>query len=231
MKKNLLLLHGALGSKEQLTELEEKLSSDFKIYKMNFSGHGGENFPDEPFSIKLFSDELVKFINENNLQGIDVFGYSMGGYVALHAALNNAGTGLINKIFTTATKFDWNEETSKKEAGMLNPEKIEEKIPAFAEQLKQRHAPQDWKQVLNKTEEMMLNLGKNPELKESDFEKIQNEVLISVGDKDNMVSIQETKNTSEKIPNAKFLLLENTPHPIEKISVDLLSGEIKKFFK
>jgi esterase/lipase len=226
--KNLLLLHGALGSKEQLNELEQKLSTDFKIYKMNFSGHGGENFSDAPFSIKLFSNQIVKFINENSLMGIDVFGYSMGGYVALYAALNNPD--LINKIFTTATKFDWNEETSKKEAGMLNPEKIEEKIPAFAEQLRNRHSPQDWKLVLNKTAEMMINLGKNPELRETDFEKIQNEVLVSVGDKDNMVTVEETKNVSEKIPNAKFLLLENTPHPIEKISADLLASEIKKFF-
>jgi esterase/lipase len=228
MKKNLLLLHGALGSKEQLNELEKKLFSDFRIYKMNFSGHGGEKIPDVQFSIKLFSNELVKFISENNLQGIDIFGYSMGGYIALHASLNNPG--LINKIFTIATKFDWNEETSKKEAGMLNSDKIEGKIPAFAEQLKQRHSPQDWKQVLNKTAEMMLNLGKNPELKESDFAKISNEVLISVGDKDNMVSIEETKNASKKIPNARFLLFENTPHPIEKISTDLLADKIKKFF-
>lgn len=226
--KNLLLLHGALGSKEQLNEFEKKLSNDFKIYKMNFSGHGGEKIFDAPFSIKLFSDELVEFINENNLQGIDIFGYSMGGYVALYTALNNPS--LINKIFTTATKFDWNEETSKKEARMLNPEKIEEKIPAFAEQLKQRHSPEDWKTVINKTAEMMINLGKNPELKESDFEKIQNEVLISVGDRDNMVTVEETKSASEKIPNAKFLFLENTQHPIEKISVDLLAGEIRKFF-
>lgn len=226
--KNLLLLHGALGSKEQLNELEQKLSGDFKIYKMNFTGHGGEEIPGDPFSIKLFSDQLVKFINENNLKGIDIFGYSMGGYVALYTALHNPG--LINKIFTTATKFDWNEETSKKEAGMLNSAKIEEKVPAFAEQLKNRHSPQDWKEVLNKTAEMMLNLGKDPELKESDFERIENEVLISVGDKDNMVSIEETKNASEKIPNAKFLLLENTPHPIEKIPVDMLAGEIREFF-
>ena len=128
--KKLLLLHGAIGAASQFDKLKEELKDKFEVYSLNFSGHGGEEMPDEKYSIELFADDAIKFIDKNKLEGIDVYGYSMGGYVALYIASKDKNK--LGKIFTTATKFDWNEETSVKESKMLNPAKIEEKIPAFA---------------------------------------------------------------------------------------------------
>ena len=54
----------------------------------------------------------------------------MGGYVALQLA--NKHPKYVQKIITLGTKFAWDKETAAKEVKMLNPEKIEEKIPAFA---------------------------------------------------------------------------------------------------
>lgn len=220
----ILLLHGAIGSSVQLEPLAEKLINDFKVNLLNFSGHGGKEISDEKFSIEMFAEDVLYFINRNKLEGINVYGYSMGGYVALYIARYYPGK--INKIFTTATKFDWNEETSLKESKLLNPEKITEKIPEFANQLSERHSPENWKMVLNKTAEMMIELGKNPVLKEDDFSKIENEVLVSVGDRDNMVSIEETADVYRKLKNGSLLILPDTPHPIEKINIDKLANEI-----
>ena len=171
---------------------------------------------------------LLYFIDKSRLDGINVYGYSMGGYVALYIARHYPGK--INKIFTTATKFDWNDESSIKESRLLNPEKIEEKIPKFAEELKHRHSPEDWKIVLNKTAEMMINLGKNPLLKDEDLHRIENKVRVSVGDRDSMVSIEETKEVYKKLKNGSLLVLPDTPHPIEKISLDRLTYEIVNYF-
>lgn len=174
----LLLLHGAIGSSRQLEPLAEKLKDEFDIYLFNFSGHGGKPVPEEPFSIEMFSGDVINFIKKSRLEGINVFGYSMGGYVALYIAAHFPET--INKIFTTATKFNWNEESSVKEAALLNSDKINEKVPAFAEILKDLHSPEDWKMVLKKTAEMMKELGKNNELSDGDLSEINNEVLLSV---------------------------------------------------
>jgi esterase/lipase len=233
--KKLLLLHGAIGAASQFDKLREELKTElkdkFEIYSMNFSGHGGEAMPDK-FSIELFADDVVKYLEKNNLENIDVFGYSMGGYVALYIASQHKNK--LNKIFTTATKFDWNEESSLKESKMLNPAKIEEKIPAFAKALEKRHSRQEssnnWKVVLNKTTEMMLDLGKKPVLTDEVLEKIENEVLISVGDKDTMVTLEESANAAGKLKNGKLFIFSETEHPIEKMDVKKLSTEIKNFF-
>jgi len=229
--KKLLLLHGAIGAASQFDKLKEELKDKFEISTMNFSGHGGEPMPDK-FSIELFADDVLKSLEKYKLENIDVFGYSMGGYVALYIASKYKNK--LNRIFITATKFDWNEESSVKESMMLNPIKIEEKIPAFAKTLEKRHSPQEksdnWKVVLNKTAEMMLDLGKKPVLTDKVLEKIENEVLISVGDKDTMVTIEETANAAGKLKNGKLFIFSETEHPIEKIDVKKLSTEIKNFF-
>lgn len=233
--KKLLLLHGAIGAASQFDRLKEELKDKFEVYTLNFSGHGGEPMPDK-FSIELFADDVVKYLEKNSLENTDVFGYSMGGYVALYIASKYKNK--LNKIFTTATKFDWYEESSVKESKMLNPAKIEEKIPAFAKALEKRHSPHEssqessnnWKVVLNKTAEMMVELGNKPVLRDEVLEKIENEVLISVGDKDTMVTLEETANAAGKLKNGKLFIFSETEHPIEKMDVKKLSTEIKNFF-
>ena len=83
-KPDLILLHGALGSQVQFSELSKKLSSSFTIHTFNFSGYGGRPIDQAP-SIELFSQNLIDYIVENDLVSPFVFGYSMGGYVALNA--------------------------------------------------------------------------------------------------------------------------------------------------
>ncbi len=222
------MLHGAVGSSVQLEPLAGKLKETYDVCLLNFTGHGGKPIPEEQFSIEMFAEDVIYFIKKNKLEGINVYGYSMGGYVALYIARHHPG--LISKIFTTATKFQWSEETSAKESAMLNPDKILEKVPKFAEELELRHSPEDWKTVLNKTAEMMICLGKNRTLKDDDFSKIENEVLVSVGDRDNMVTIEETADAYRKLKNGKLLILPGTPHPMEKMDTDRLAGEIRMFF-
>lgn len=226
--QNLLMLHGAIGSSTQLEPLANELNKDFRIYLLNFSGHGGKKIPDENFSIELFADDVLYFIEKNKLSGIDVYGYSMGGYTALYIARHFPER--INKIFTTAAKFNWTEENSIRESKLLNPEKIIEKIPGFAEELSKRHFPEDWKKILRKTADMMINLGKNNLLKLEDFPKIENDVKVSVGDRDNMVTLEETAEVYRRLKKGQLLILPDTPHPIEKISPQRLAFEIRNFF-
>lgn len=224
----ILLLHGAAGASTQLEPLAEKLKDSFNVILFNFSGHGGKPVPPEPFSIELFADEVLNLINKGRLNGINIYGYSMGGYTALYLARNFPEK--VNKIFTTATKFSWDETSAEKESRLLNPEKIVEKVPVFADMLSRLHYPENWKTVLKKTAEMMINLGKDPALNDEDFSKIENEILLSVGDRDNMVSAEETIHVYRLLKNGQLFIIPDTGHPFEKISAGELSAEIKSFF-
>ncbi|MEZ4954623.1 MAG: alpha/beta fold hydrolase [Saprospiraceae bacterium] len=226
--EKLILLHGALGSKEQLEELAYLLKEKYQVYTFNFSGHGDQPSI-EPFSNDLFSENIYQFLSENKIEKCHLFGYSMGGYVALYFA--NKYPDKIGKIITLATKFNWTLETAAKEIKMLNPNIIEEKVPKFAAVLKARHVANDWKMVLNKTADMMLGLGNGNALKENDLKSIKNEVLIAVGDVDKMVAVDESSWAVENLPNGKLMVLNGVEHPIEKVDRQELSKMILNFIQ
>lgn len=232
-RRPLLLLHGALGSAQGFDPLIELLGVDssgygFDAHRFDFPGHGGAPMPEGPFSIAMFSEVLRGWIAERSLEGVDIFGYSMGGYVALHAA--RTAPDLIGGVFTLATKFAWDPVTSAKEAGMLNPDAIEAKVPKFAVQLRERHAPGDWREVLARTAEMMRSLGESNELTLEDLGEVTNRVRISVGDHDRMVSVEESVAAYRALPSGSLIVLPDTPHPLEAVSSERLAREIFEFF-
>ncbi len=224
--KKLLILHGALGAKEQFYPLAEMFNDDFQIYLLNFSGHGGKAFKNQ-FNIPQFAQDVIEFLKKENINKIDVFGYSMGGYVALYLAKHYPVR--IGKIITLGTKFKWTPEIASKEIKMLNSSKIEEKVPKFAEVLKQRNLPNDWKEMVTKTAQMMVEMGENNVLSIEDYKSIKHFVKIGLADKDEMVSYDETIEVAEALPNAKYFQLENSYHPIEKVDLQLLIKEICSF--
>lgn len=226
--KNLLILHGAIGSKEQFGLLKKQLENQYHIHAINFSGHGGEAFK-TTFNIAQFADDVLVYLNQQHISSIDIFGYSMGGYVALYLAKN--APDRINKIITLGTKFSWTPEIAQQEIKMLDAEKIEGKIPAFAELLKLRHAPNNWKEVLAKTAEMMLEMGQKNPLTLNDYETIRHQVKIGLADQDEMVTLEETMAVAEAIPHAQFYRIENSKHPIEKVNLQQLTQEIVEFIK
>ncbi len=223
----LLLLHGAIGAHTQLNEIEQQLSEYYKVYKLDFSGHGGKPFSDQPFSIELFADEVLAALDKDGLEKVSIFGYSMGGYVAMMLAKKHPDR--IDKIATLATKFYWDEPTAEKELKMLNANKIEEKLPGFAKTLKERHAPNNWKEVLQHTKEMLLVMGKDNPLKLTDYEHIEIPSLIMLGDRDKMITMQETVDVYNIMPNAQMAMLPKTPHPIEQVNLKALLFHLKQF--
>jgi hypothetical protein len=43
-----------------------------------------------------------------------------------------------------------------------------------------------------------------------------------------MVTLEETQNAVNKLPNASFFSLANTEHPLAKVDVELLAGKIEE---
>lgn len=225
--KEILLLHGALGSKDQFKELESALSHSFKVHTLNFSGHGRRPSHHHAFTIQNFAHEVLDWMNEHYLEKTDIFGYSMGGYVALWLA--RFYPERVNRIFTLGTKLHWNAAEADKEIKMLNPEKVVEKVPAFAHSLANLHGEHKWKSVMSKTAHLMHDLA-HTHLTDQDFIKTDHKVLLSIGELDNMVTLEETEQVHCLLKNSELKVYPYVPHPIEKVPVELLVREISSFF-
>lgn len=225
-KYPLILLHGALGAKRQLESLKAELSTNFDVHSLTFAGHGGVP-NDAPLSMELFAQNVVDFMDENSIEKAHFFGYSMGGYVALTLASTHPERVL--KIVTLGTKFAWTPDFSALEVKKLNPEKIIEKVPKFAAYQDSLHTPLDWKQVMHNTADMMLELGNGSGLSETQIHQISTSTLITIGDLDNMSTVEESQLIAEQLPHGSFKIMEGFEHPIEKINTAEMSETIHTY--
>jgi esterase/lipase len=224
--KQIILLHGAIGARDQLSPLAAELEKqDYTVYSFSFSGHGNVPFESD-FGIEQFALELQQFIRVNNLHKPAVFGYSMGGYVALFLA--HKQPELLGNVITLGTKFEWSPEISQNEIKMLDSKTIVEKVPKFAEALKARHG-YEWKLLLQRTAEMIMNLGEKNALTAANFAAIENKVLIGLADKDAMVSLTETDTVYKQLKSGSMYMLPECKHPIETVNVGLLARIISNF--
>ncbi len=214
---DILLLHGAIGAAAQLAPLSQYFTEGNTIHLIDFTAHGNRPASNAQFSIGLFANDVLAYLDSHNIRKAAIFGYSMGGYVAVYLAKHHPDR--IEKIITLATKYSWDEATAAKETQMLNPEKITQKLPAFAETLEQRHASNGWKTVLARTAAMMLEMGADNPLKQEDYATINHPTLIMLGDRDKMVTLEETVAVYKALPNAQLCILPKTAHPIEQVHV------------
>lgn len=83
---------------------------------------------------------------------------------------------------------------------------------------------------MQKTAQMMLEMGTNPPLSAAEFEQIATPVLLTIGDKDQMVSIDETRHMTHLLPHAQCIVHKEVPHSIEQMDAAFLAQSIHNFF-
>jgi pimeloyl-ACP methyl ester carboxylesterase len=225
--KQLILLHGAIGAKDQMQPLAALLGQSANVHNLGFPGHGNEPMATQPLSVPMLVAFVSHYIHKHQLENVTIVGYSMGGYVAMCLAQQFPHT--IHKIITLGTKFYWDKAVVAKEIQQLQPNIIEQKVPAFAAQLNQRHTATDWKQLLQQTAGLITNLGNDNLLALDRLGDYRTPTLLLLGDRDKMITLEETVAIYKQLPFAQMAVLPNTPHPIEQVNLPLLSFIIQQF--
>jgi pimeloyl-ACP methyl ester carboxylesterase len=97
--------------------------------------------------------------------------------------------------------------------------------------LQEQHRATDWKIVLQKTREMLTGLGTNKLLNATVLAQIDHHVRIGIGDRDTMVSIEESLNAYRALKNAEFQVFANTPHPFDRVAPRLIADAPTQFLR
>ena len=226
--KPLLLLHGLMGSRDQFEKIEKDLSFDFECHTLNFSGHGLAEFYFPEFSVQAFAEQIISYLDSKGINQTNIFGYSIGGYTAVYLARYYSDR--IANVFTLGTKFDWNPSEAEKEIKLLNPEMLEEKFPEFTQTLIERHGEKKWKLLLEKTSRLIVAIGDEPLLIDSEYSGIEQRIRIAIGDRDKMVSVEESLRVSRELKNGSLSVYPNTGHSFESVNERSLINEIRHFF-
>ncbi len=223
---NIILLHGALGSSKTFDSFTQHLSNCFNIYSFDFLGHGAL-VGDETISANVLCEQLIEFVEANQLKPATIFGYSMGGYIALMACLKRPE--LFGKVITMATKFEWSNDIAKHEIKQLEMMSALSSDHPFKKQLELLHGASNVTKCVGAVINLMLDLGENKYLNNTTLPAINNPVLLLLGELDKMVSLEETISVLNNLKNSQLEILPDTKHPFEKVNFEELQNFIKHF--
>lgn len=210
----LLLLPGLLGSLGQWQRFVEPLSAHFRLILMDLRGHGRSENNDPALEPARMVEDITGLLDHLGVERAHVAGYSLGGYVGLMLHLSaprRAPTLLLH-----ATKFYWTGAAIAKMRQQLDPDTITAKAPGYASQLAGEHGAGRWRNLVRQTGDLVAQLGQTG-LTEGMVRHVQAPVLVSVGDRDELVSLPEAQRLSHALPEGQLLVLPGVRHPLASV--------------
>ena len=224
----LLLLHGAIGAASTMRPLAARLDDRFTIHLLDFAGHAASPAPSAPLSIELLAEQVAHFIADRGLAPARIFGFSLGGYVALQLAATKPA--LVARVQTLGTKLAWSPDVAVQLNAGLDPVMIRAKVPRLASALEALHTGMGWEPLLDATRAMLADLGRHSRLTSARFAAIPHPVRLTVGDRDHTVSVEETLAAARALPAGELEVIPGLPHMLEKMDPDRIARSVVEFF-
>lgn len=222
MVNQIILIHGAIGNKSELQLIGNQLSNKYKVIYYEIPGHGERSHLLHQLKLGSITTDFLNFLNKKGSSYI--FGFSLGGYLALSAAHEDATN--IKGIVTLGTKFNWNPAIAKKEAQQLELNFIKEKAAGFYSYLKKIHRDH-LPDLAHQTQQFMLTLGSVPTITPESVTHIKVPVRLMRGGKDRMVTKEETKAIQKALRNGTYFEIPSFIHPIGFLNPKLVANAVK----
>ena len=213
-RQSLLLLPGLLGSiSSNWTAFVEHLAADYNVILMDLRGHGRSENKDQGLRLNRLLADVSGLLDYLEVATVHVAGYSLGGYLGLMLYLNQPRR--VQTLLMHATKFYWNREAVDAMRQQLNPDVMVEKVPGYADQLAREHGSR-WRMLVRQAGDLVAASAAEG-LTEGMVSRVQIPVLVSVGDRDELVPLPEAQRLSRVLPQGALLVLPNVRHPFASI--------------
>ncbi len=214
-KPYLLLLPGLLGAiSSQWRPFLKPLSESYRLILVDLRGHGRSQNNAPTLDINQMLGDITGLLDSLHVDRLHIAGYSLGGYLGLMLALSQPRR--VATLLMHATKFYWTTDAAAKMRQQLDPDVMAQKVPTYADQLVQEHGGRQWRVLVRQAAELTASLVEGG-LTERQLNSAQLPVLVSVGDRDELVPLPEAFRLSRTLPNGEMLVLPNTRHPLQTV--------------
>jgi len=216
------LIHGGNGAPKAMAPLGRALGERQAVWCPPMLGHAGREVP-QSLSVPDMVDDLLRQMDAQGIARSFVGGYSFGGYVALYLARHHPDRCL--GVFTLATKVVFDERAVRHLVHLTSPTRVEQPGHAHADDIRQRHLPQDWRTVILANQALFRSLGEAPPLTARDWADIRVPALVASGQADPLVPLAETQSLAGHL-RAQLVLFPGSAHPLTVVPVQALAHEI-----
>lgn len=214
----LVLLPGGFMTVEAMGAIVPALAETRQVIAVELQGHGHTADIDRPMSYETMADDIAALIQHLGLEQTDLFGYSLGGGVALQTAIRYPE--MVRKLALVSTAFKRNGWYPEVLAGMASVS-VEgfAGTPIYEAYLKTSPRPEAWPTVVAKVRQL---LSEDYDWTEG-VASLKMPVLILVGDADSlrlahMVEMFGLLGGGEGdgdlvgLPSSRLAILPNTSH-------------------
>jgi len=231
----LIVLHGAYMNIPSMGEVIPLLAGSYKVYALEFQGHGRTTDIDRPITYPNLADDVAAFMDAVGLERADVFGYSMGAGAGLQLAIRHPGK--VNKLVAASVAYDlegW-QPAFREFIPKMTVEMILD-MPFAEDYRKLAPNPDGFPALVEK----LIALEHEPMAWEEDVKALQTPVLIIAGDAD-VVTLEHSVamfrllggggmgDMGEPLPASRLAILPATSHTAVIGQAELLHAFIEPF--
>ena len=205
----LVFLHGAFGTAEGWGGILSTLAKTHQVIVVELQGHGHTGDIDRPLSFRQMAEDVAALLQNLKIKEADVFGYSMGGGVALALAIQHPD--LVRKLAilgaTAGATKDTYDSEAYKQFKSITPENFN--FPQVKEPYTRvAPDPSKWSVLVAKIIQMDDAFQG---FAAKDVQAIQAQTLIMLGDHDG-VRPEHAVEMFRLIPNSQLAIFPASDH-------------------
>ncbi len=228
-KPPLVLLHGAAGCTQmELEPMAHRLSKYYKVYALDFAAHGrSDAFADEPFAPALFIDNVRALFDHFQLSSANLFGFSLGGFIALSYAFNHPAR--VRKLAVHATHIFWDPALVETMLTRVDHENIRKVSPELVRYLGQMHGDDNWVSLFDRTKdytENIINFRKQYE----DVKRVDTHTLVSAVDEDDLFSVDSPVQLHTTLQHSNLAIIPGKRHAPQNVNLELMIPLLRRHF-
>ena len=238
----IIFIHGFPLNKSMWDSQIEALKDEYRVIAYDIRGYGDSDAGLEDFSMGLFANDLIAFMDKLEISKAMLCGLSMGGYIALNATINYPERFEALILCDTQCIAD---SSKAKNNRMLTIENIKENgledytyesiKNLFAEgslQTKDSEIAAVRKMILNTPKQIIyntLNALANRNETCSKLPELQMPVLILVGEEDKITPPEIAETMHKKINSSQLSIIEHAGHLSNMENPFEFNYQIRKF--
>jgi len=231
----LVVLHGGYMSIPTMGEIVPRLAETRQVIAVELQGHGRTADIDRPLTYEQMADDVAALMGEISVENADVFGYSMGGGVALQVAIRHPE--VVRKLVVASATYN----SSGFQPGLvemietITPEMVAGSPPEL-DYMSLAPNPENFPKLVEKLVQLDLEVQDWPA---EDIQAIESPTLLIFGDADSItlehaVDLFRLRGGGVNgdvtgLPNAQLAVLPATTHIGVMFRVELLNAMITEF--
>jgi methylmalonyl-CoA epimerase len=220
----LVMLHGAGGCTSlETAPLMRRLETHFHVVALDLRGHGHSTDPGDGISFDAYAADVATVLDARNLDAASLFGFSMGGNVALGVAQQHPER--IDRVAAHGANVTWTDELAADMQRRLDPDRLTQRNAKLDAHLTQHH--NDWQPLFRELREWVATLPAQTERMHAMAASVEVPALVSCVDRDDLFSLDATLSLHDRLPDARLVVYPGDHHALPLAPLDRLATTLQ----